>query len=133
MHRTESCCRPGCSQSAVASLREESFCLNHFCGRCYELLERIDDRAQLARSDHSFPQDAIAVADDCARVALHVSLNTRALGNLERARLLDILLWSGDIVNTIRDKVAQDALARARSPYKKPLLGRQKATSVLPS
>jgi hypothetical protein len=39
------------------------------------------------------------MADECARKALDISLNTSVLSNLERARLLDILLWCGDVTS----------------------------------
>jgi hypothetical protein len=45
----------------------------------------------------SLNQDAKELVEECSRRAMKVSLGTHGLDNLQRARLLDILLWASDI------------------------------------
>jgi hypothetical protein len=40
--------------------------------------------------------------DECARRALEISLSRIELNNLDRARLLDIVLWSGDLTSVLK-------------------------------
>jgi hypothetical protein len=42
--------------------------------------------------------------DECAQRALEISLSEIEMNNLDRARLLDILLWSGDVTSMLRRK-----------------------------
>jgi hypothetical protein len=48
-------------------------------------------------SSASGASEAKRVADECARGVLDVSLSAARLSNLQKARLLDVLLWAGDI------------------------------------
>jgi hypothetical protein len=99
MPNPEPCSRPGCSQPVVITFCQENICLSHFCSDCYELLERFDSGT---RSNGSHTPEELLVPNECARAALEISLRAKSLDNLERARLLDILLWSGDITNSFR-------------------------------
>jgi len=128
MHSSESCCRPGCAQPAVATLRNETLCLDHFCNRCYEALECIEKRAQSLPANLAFLEEELHVANECARSALHVSFGAHLLHNLDRARLLDILLWSGDIVNSYHAKADRRVAPQLRPAHKKPFLGRHKSS-----
>jgi hypothetical protein len=43
-----------------------------------------------------------AFIEECSRKALDVSLHSNDLSNLERGRLLDILLWAGELFLLLR-------------------------------
>jgi len=43
-----------------------------------------------------------AFVEECSRKALDVSLQSEDLSNLERGRLLDILLWAGELFLLLR-------------------------------
>ncbi len=43
-----------------------------------------------------------AFIEECSRKALDVSLQSEDLSNLERGRLLDILLWAGELFLLLR-------------------------------
>ena len=86
--------RSGCSESGVATFGAETLCSEHFVAACYEVLERLD---RPMGSSASGASEAKRVADECARGVLDVSLNAARLSNLQKARLLDVLLWAGDI------------------------------------
>lgn len=71
--------------------------MNHFVSRCYEDLDRLDPRGRAAVS---FAERLAlkAFVEECSRRALEVSLGCQNLDNLQRGRLLDILLWAGEII-----------------------------------
>ena len=100
MHHAE-CVFAGCSIGAVITFGEEALCLKHFCSRCYEFLNRADRRGGTNGSKLPASLEIVRRADECARKTLDVCLNTKLLSNLERGRLLDILLWCGDIANAL--------------------------------
>src|SRR5947207_10603680 len=100
MHNAE-CVYGSCSMAAVITFGEEALCLNHFCSRCYEFLNRADRRGGTNGSKLPASLEIVRRADECARKTLDVCLNTKLLSNLERGRLLDILLWCGDIANAL--------------------------------
>jgi len=43
-----------------------------------------------------------AFIEECSRRALDISLHSKKLSNLERGRLLDILLWAGELFLLLR-------------------------------
>jgi len=99
MRLEPSCSRLDCSKQVVTSFEQRDFCFDHFCARCYELLERSDRGGVLAVSSQEFHDEMLAL-DECAKRALEISLSL-PLNNLDRARLLDILLWTGDLTSTL--------------------------------
>lgn len=96
------CSEDACGCAAITSLDQQALCLNHFLLHCYAELENVDPRGQK-------PQDAPldlagmrAFIEECSRKALEVSLQSENLSNLERGRLLDILLWAGELFLLLR-------------------------------
>ncbi len=125
MCNAESCHRSDCSRHVVVTFRAEALCLDHFCARCYEFLDGIDRRQQLNQAAPGSAVEDVLIADECARRALDICMSAAILNNLERARLLDILLWCGDISNAHRPKNVRAEFKDARTPYEKPVLKRQ--------
>src|SRR5215470_12066066 len=99
-----SCSSPNCLERAVTSLAHKDLCFDHFCGRCYELLERAD-RGIDFQPGVAHLAEAARRLDECAQRALEITLSAVELDNLDRARLLDIVLWSGDTTSAIRRRV----------------------------
>ena len=97
------CSRLDCSRQVVTSLEDRDFCFDHFCAYCYELLERSDRSGDLAAGSERFREELLTL-DECARRALEISFSRVPLNNLDRARLLDILLWAGELTNTLRHR-----------------------------
>jgi hypothetical protein len=86
-----------CECGSVAFLAEQALCLNHFVARCYDQLDRIDPRGRsrpLAKLERAKVRDFV---EECSDQALNVCLQAERLSNLERGRLLDILLWAGEL------------------------------------
>ena len=96
-------CRMGsCSRAAITTLDHQAFCLNHFLLRCYEKLEGFDPRGRKFSAE---PVDLVSMRgfiEECSRKALDVSLQSENLSNLQRGRLLDILLWAGELFLLLR-------------------------------
>ena len=97
MRNHQPCGRSGCSESGVATFGAETLCSEHFVVACYEVLERLDSGMGLGARSATDAQEAKRVADECARGVLDASLNAAGLSNLQKARLLDVLLWASDI------------------------------------
>src|SRR5229473_6377007 len=96
------CSAGSCGSAASTTLDHQALCLNHFLLRCYERLEGLDPRGRKFGAD---PVDVIskrAFIDECSRKALDVSLQSEDLSNLQRGRLLDILLWAGALFLLLR-------------------------------
>jgi len=129
MYDSKPCRRDGCTQPAITTFRGELFCLEHFCRGCYQLLEGIGQRT--VNDPESFVTiEQALLADECARRAIDVCLNADHLNNLERARLLDILLWCGDISAGFLPKSQTEKAAGVRLPYQKPEVRRVSAKAA---
>ncbi len=96
-------CRVGsCGGAAITTLDHQALCLNHFLLRCYEKLEGLDPRGRRFSAE---PVDLVymrAFIEECSRKALDISLQSQSLTNLQRGRLLDILLWAGELFLLLR-------------------------------
>jgi hypothetical protein len=63
------------------------------------MLHALDKRNQLKAATRPATDEQLQIADECARRTLDICMSKMLLNNLERARLLDILLWCGDVVS----------------------------------
>jgi hypothetical protein len=100
--RERICSVGSCSDSPVTILGQQDLCLNHFLLRCYEKLEGLDPRGRRFCSETLDAAAMRAFIEECSRKALDVSLHCKDLSNLERGRLLDILLWAGELFLLLR-------------------------------
>jgi hypothetical protein len=91
-----------CEGAAVASLAQQDFCLDHFIELCYENLQRIDPRGQKMGRANLDLASLRAFIEECSRRALDVALHCDDISNLQRGRLLDILLWAGELFLLLR-------------------------------
>jgi hypothetical protein len=101
-HTERNCDVDSCSSSPVTALGQQDLCLNHFLLHCYEQLERLDPRGRRFCSETLDAAAMRAFIEECSRKALDVSLHCENLSNLERGRLLDILLWAGELFLLLR-------------------------------
>ena len=96
------CSEAACDCAAATSLAQQTLCLNHFLLRCYAKLEAVDPRGQKSREERVDLAAMRAFIEECSHKALEVSLRREDLTNLERARLLDILLWASELFLILR-------------------------------
>src|SRR6266849_37629 len=96
------CSENACASDAITSLDRHALCLNHFLLRCYAELEAVDPRSQKFLEEPVDLPSMRAFIEECSQKALEISLQSENLSNLERGRLLDILLWSGELFVLLR-------------------------------
>lgn len=113
MMQADWCNGKDCPNAAVTSLGTKGYCFDHFCGQCYELLERAEGSTARIHSRTPANREEMQALDECAQRALEISLSEIELDNLDRARLLDILLWSGDLTSARRMQRAQASVTVA--------------------
>jgi len=102
MSRKRNCSAISCSSASVVSLDKQDFCLNHFLNYCYQELEAVDPRSRRLPSTSANLAAMRAFIEECSRKALDISLHSEKLSNLQRGRLLDILLWAGELFVLLR-------------------------------
>jgi hypothetical protein len=93
----ESCKTDSCTNSAVITLAGEELCLDHFFARCYERLDMVEPMVRGRSVDPTEVRAVRAVLEECSNRALLISLRHEHLNNLDRSRLLQILLLCGDL------------------------------------
>jgi hypothetical protein len=102
MDKIRNCSRDCCQDAVVASLAQQHLCLEHFLSDCYRHLERVDMRGRGLEFAAIDLAPTKAFVEECSRQALDVSLRCPKINNLQRGRLLDILLWAGDLFILLR-------------------------------
>lgn len=98
----QACSEDRCESPALIMLGTKPWCLHHFITRCYEWLDCLDPlirRRIFAQSETSRVQSMVK---ECSNRALLVSLRCEELTNLDRSRLLDILVRSSDLLFQLR-------------------------------
>ena len=115
MFGKRNCSISSCSDAAVAHLVQQDLCLNHFLCRCYETLERLEPIGARVEYHPADLESRKAFVEECSREALRVGLHGEDLCNLQRGRLLDILLWAGDLFLALRTRITTSAHIRCES------------------
>ena len=96
------CCESACDCAATTSLDHQALCLNHFLLRCYARLEAVDPRGRESLQPRVDLAAMRAFIEECSQKTLEACLQCENLTNLERARLLDILLWASELFLVLR-------------------------------
>jgi hypothetical protein len=94
----EQCTLEHCQGAASISFTGKAFCLEHFIVQCYESLKELDPRIRRKRDETTELSRLRESVEECSNRALLVSLRCETLTNVDRSRLLDILLWSSDLL-----------------------------------
>jgi hypothetical protein len=100
----KTCSMESCGEPAVAVLAKQALCMDHFVIQCYE---RFDEANPFAGKDPGRAHELaarMAGVEECSQQALRVCLSEKKLTNLERARLMDILLWAGELYIAARQR-----------------------------
>jgi hypothetical protein len=102
MFASRNCRVDSCGGAAAATLDHQALCLNHFLSHCYEKLENLEPRGRKFSTEPDDLASMRAFIEECSRKALDISLHAKNLTNLQRGRLLDILLWAGELFLLLR-------------------------------
>ncbi len=101
---SENCAEPSCAERPVASLEGRAFCRPHFLAYCYRRLEAIS-KSVSSKAYHLTQDEADSAArflQDCMRAAADIASSQEMPGNLERAQVYDVLLWSSELHGRLR-------------------------------
>ena len=91
------CTANSCGDAAVTVFAQRELCVSHFVSHCYEELERLDRKGRSPKQNVCELAALKSFVSECSRRALEVSLSCKNLDNLQRGRLLDILLWAREL------------------------------------
>ncbi len=102
MANAEQCGVKGCDQAARAALDGEGLCQGHFISVCYTQLERYEEMQKEHRLSVSDGEMVRRFINQCSRQADEIEHTTKDLDNLDRARLLHIILWANELGRHLR-------------------------------
>lgn len=96
------CTTETCGETGVVVLAGEPRCLGHFLQGCYQRLERFDPVVRGKRRNSAGTEGVTNALEDLVKQVLIVCLQRENLSNRDRSRLLDILLWAGELQFLLR-------------------------------
>src|SRR6202047_1867138 len=96
------CAADACPEASVASLDEREVCRTHFLTGAYRHLEVISGQIQAPAFHTQQGEAASHFLEECMREATNIACAPELLNNLERAQLLDILLWASELYVRLR-------------------------------
>jgi hypothetical protein len=112
----ESCKTDSCANSAVIAWAGQELCLDHFFSSCYEKLDMVEPMVRGRFVDATEVRAVRAVLEECSNRALLISLRHEHLNNLDRSRLLEILLLCGDLQLLLSRSAFHSLVATGRVP-----------------
>ena len=111
-----------CAEGAVASLEECPLCLRHFLAGAYRHLESVAAQINESRFHSDHGDSASRFLEQCMREATNIACAEEVLSNLERAQLLDILMWASELYGRLRRgprvRASIPILVRSEDPQK---------------
>ncbi len=111
-----SCTENGCAGTAVVRFGGHDLCLDHFAARCYKRLDELEPMIRNRLLDYGQVNAARALLEECSSRTLLLSLRHEALTNLDRSRLLEILLHCGDLQFILRNRSLEFRKGAVRRP-----------------
>lgn len=121
MHLHKPCRYVACLEHGITSLGDEDLCCDHFVLRSYEFLEQVDAERAKHNGEYFFTTALKNAVNGCLQGALEVSLRSDALNNLQKARLLDIMLWAGEFIHRAdKGRLNASSIANAFADQREP-------------
>jgi hypothetical protein len=96
------CTSAACSSESAVAFAEHKLCLEHYFVWCYRQLDELERRSRAVQINTAENTQLRAQIEECSNRSLAVSLQHEPLTNHDRSRLLDILLWTGDLLFLLR-------------------------------
>jgi len=94
-----------CGNSAVISLESLDLCLGHFLSSCYQRLDNLEPLIRARSLEEWQRRSAYAFLEESSNCALLIALHQEHLTNLDRSRLLDILLMTRNLQLLLKNPV----------------------------
>jgi hypothetical protein len=109
-----------CGEPAAASIEEHAYCLKHFLLQCYERLDAIATQLHQRQFQETQSDAARRFLESCMRDAADIACAVLAPPNIEKAQLLDVLLWASELHGRLRRSPRlmsrTSVLLRSRTP-----------------
>lgn len=88
-----------CSEHAVSWIDFRFLCVGHLVSHCYDRLEEYEraGSAPRAATEEGKSSAGPSFLEDCPAKIASLLITHTGLENIERARLLDILLWANEL------------------------------------
>jgi hypothetical protein len=96
------CAVDGCAEGAAAFLDGRQLCRTHFVAGAYRHLDSINAQIQEPHFHTQHGELATQFLERCMREATNIACAPELPNNLERAQLLDILLWASELYGRLR-------------------------------
>ncbi len=109
MNLQDTCAAPGCSQPPAAVLDVRLLCREHFFQDCYTQMDTIMRCLRDPAFQETGEEPVRQFLTECTRQAADLAGSTSPLDNLERARVLDILLRASEIGGRLRRSARRHA------------------------
>lgn len=92
----------GCKNAAAASLEGDPLCREHFISICYTRLDEYDEIRKGSRLPIGDTEAVRRFVHECTRSADELEHDARGLDNLERAKLVHIILSAAELGRHLR-------------------------------
>jgi hypothetical protein len=102
MTKTDQCSVSGCDQGVAASLDGEALCRQHFISTCYTRLDRYDEIRKVPGLRATNTASVRRFVHECTRSADEMEHEAKDLDNLDRAKLLHIILSASELGRHLR-------------------------------
>jgi hypothetical protein len=98
----EQCGISGCGQEVAASLDGDAFCREHFISVCYTRLDQYDEIRRGPGLSATDTESVRRFIHECTRHADEMEHSAKDLDNLDRAKLLHIILSASELGRHLR-------------------------------
>jgi hypothetical protein len=99
---TQQCSIADCDQAVAASLDGEAFCREHFISVCYTRLDRYEEIRKGPGLSATDTESVRRFIHECTRHADEMEHSSEDLDNLDRAKLLHIILSASELGRHLR-------------------------------
>jgi hypothetical protein len=97
MTRAENCVATNCKRPFAATLDGDSLCREHFIASSYERLDAYNEKQRGPGLSKADAESARRFINECTRQADEIEHTAKDLNNLERAKLLHIILSASEL------------------------------------
>jgi hypothetical protein len=102
MTSVDLCSLAECGHVSEGSLDGEGFCREHFISICYERLDHYDEMRKGPGLSITDSESVRRFIHDCTRSADEIEHHAQNLDNLDRAKLLHIILYASELGRHLR-------------------------------
>jgi PilZ domain len=96
------CSFGGCSSASDVSLEDKPFCRAHFIDVCYARLDETAEHIKQRNMKRSTLESFRSFLAECLRQVASEALQPAQLDNLDRSKLLHLLLYATELLNQLR-------------------------------